>query len=216
MDHAEWLAARRLGVSGTDISTLLGLNPWKTKHALVLDKLGISKPFGGNILTHVGKVLEPIVAEWYSERNDVVLEPGVFTVSGVDKRFIGTPDFLVVGSKGGLEIKTGGIKTWDNGCPSYYECQCRWYMMITDMDYWDLCTCIVPKDRSEVPLKQGDKFLKEWVRYQPSLQYHFERSQQWESQAQAVALEFLDHLDSLRPDDQGRWTEESGSLPPFG
>ena len=36
----EWLAARRLGVTGTDISAILGANPWATPLDIWLDKTG--------------------------------------------------------------------------------------------------------------------------------------------------------------------------------
>ena len=41
MTHEEWLAARRLGVSGTDIGVLLGVNSYKSVDDLLLDKLGV-------------------------------------------------------------------------------------------------------------------------------------------------------------------------------
>ena len=210
MNHEEWLAARRLGVSGTDISVLLGLNPYKKVDDLVMDKLGIGKPFFGNAMTRAGQRLEPFVATYWATMNDKKIRQGIFTQSEIHPRFIGTPDFLLDDS--GLEIKTGGERTYATGCPDMYECQSRWYMMITDKPVWDLVACIVPKDRSEIPW--DDNELPEWIANRPLREYRFERSQDWEDRATQVALQFLARMDGLKADGE-KLLKDQGLLPTF-
>ncbi|HQE50274.1 MAG TPA: YqaJ viral recombinase family protein, partial [Fervidobacterium sp.] len=36
----EWLQFRKRGIGGSDISAILGLNPWKSPLALYYDKVG--------------------------------------------------------------------------------------------------------------------------------------------------------------------------------
>ncbi len=194
MNQAEWLEARRQGVSGTDISVLLGVNPYRSVDDLILDKLGIGKKFEGNAATRAGQRLEPFVANHWAKRNQKIIVNGAFTKSEENPYFVGTPDFLV-GDGNGLEIKTGIEKTYAKGCPAYYEAQCRWYLMLTGRPEWTLCACIVPKDRSLIP---KDDLLDQWVPRQPHRHYHFLRDHSWEERARQAALEFLARIASLR------------------
>ncbi|MDI9475820.1 MAG: YqaJ viral recombinase family protein, partial [Bacillota bacterium] len=38
--HEEWLNWRKKGIGGSDVSALLGLNPWRSPLALYYDKVG--------------------------------------------------------------------------------------------------------------------------------------------------------------------------------
>lgn len=219
MNKAEWLAARKTGVSGTDISILLGHNAYKTESQLLMDKLGIVGPrgeFTGNAATRAGQLLEPVISDLWSWRKQVITTPGQFTRSPQNQRFIGTPDYLT-GTGNGLEIKTGIEKTWNSGCPKNYEDQCRWYAMITERPTWDLYAVIVPKDRSNIPFgnpdEQNDGSLMEWTSYRPVREYQFERNQEWEEKAQALALQFLRRVDSMKaPLELGLLTQGSNSI----
>lgn len=193
MNHEQWLAARRLGVSGTDIATLLGHNPYKSEPDLILDKLGVGKPFVGNAATRAGQTLEPYVANAWAKRHQKIIINGSFSISEENDKFIGTPDFEV-GDESGLEIKTGAENTYKAGCPKYYEDQCRWYMMIRNKQIWNLAACIVPKDRSLIP---KDDLLR-WVQSQPHREYQFHRDLRWEELARQRALDFLEKIKSLR------------------
>lgn len=196
MTHEEWLAARRLGVSGTDVSVLLGVNPYKKEDDLILDKLGVGKPFVGNAATRVGLKLEKFVADAWADREKKILIGGSFLVSKENPRFIGTPDFLFDG--GVLEIKTGAETSYKNGMPPLYEAQVRWYQLLTDSDTGHLVACIVPKDRSQVPMHETDENLLEYVKSRPHREYYIGRDQDWEDRAREVALKFLARMDALR------------------
>lgn len=211
MDIETWLAERRLGVSGTDIGILMGVNPYKTVDELILDKLGVGKKFEGNLATQVGLKLEPIVAKLWAERNKKEIVQGEFSRHKDNERFIGTPDFIAL--PGGLEIKTGGEKMYSKGCPIYYEMQSRWYMLIKDLPYWDLVACIVPKDRKEVPLHMDDDYLTEWVKNRPHREFRFERNPEIEARMIHLASEFLGRMDALRqPRQVSDWLRSSSKF----
>lgn len=161
-----------------------------------MDKLGIGKPFTGNAATRAGQRLEPLVANWWAKRNQQIITNGAFTVSQEDPRFIGTPDFLTV--FGGIDTKTGGQHVYKSGCPKYYEYQARWYNMIHGGDRWDIVTCIVPKNREEIPLKEDDEFLYQWVQHRPLLEFPFLRDRQIEQDMKDAAWQFLERLDHLK------------------
>lgn len=202
MNREEWLAKRRLGVSGSDISVLMGVNKYKTVDDLVLDKLGVGKSFEGNIFTRVGVRLESHVANCWAKREQRILISGEFNCSPKNDRYIGTTDFET-GHNEILEIKTGGWKTWKNGMPKMYEFQLRWYLMIRERPAGHLVACIVPDNRREVPDEDAD-YMMEWVANRPSREFLLERDQSWEEEASHLADEFLERIERLRnPATQG-------------
>ena len=196
LTEQEWLSARRLGVTGTDIGVIMGLSPYKKRKALLQEKMGRGKPFYESLAVKAGRRLEPLVANAWSARNQIIVTQGLFTASPENRCYIGTPDFLTPDR--GLEIKTAGAHIFANGCPKHYEMQCRWYAMITGRDRWDLSCCIVPKDRAEINLSVSDEDLYQWVKDQPHQEYTFYREPIQEALMRDWANEFLTELKLLR------------------
>jgi len=65
MSNEEWLQYRDLGIGGSDISVLLGQNPYATKIQLFFQKLGLTDPpnLSENESVHSGKRFENIILE---------------------------------------------------------------------------------------------------------------------------------------------------------
>lgn len=187
MTEAQWLAKRKMGITGSDIAAIMGLNPWKTREQVYLDKIGQGKPFTGNDATRAGQRLEHPISSFWSKTNQIIITQGEFTAHPEEPLFIGTPDFLH--PFGGLEIKTGVEGTFKKGCPVYYEYQSRWYMMLTQRKRWDLLACLVPKDRSLIP---PDGEVWEWLPFQPMRDYRFERDLNIEEAMKLSAYRFID------------------------
>jgi hypothetical protein len=70
--------------------------------------------------------------------------------------------------------------------------------MICGGDHWDIVVCIVPKDRSEIPLHESDEFLYRWVANRPVKEYPFFRDKNIEESMKIAANRFLDRLDSIK------------------
>ena len=195
MNRESWLAERRLGIGGSDIAILLGLNPWKSEQDLIMDKLDLipqKDQFQGNEATRAGNRLEPFVANWYAERHHVILMDGKRVVSPKNDRFIGNLDYAY--NSGILEIKTGAEKSYNSGCPEMYKIQTAWYMMISEREEGVLCACIVPKDRKEIPTERID----EWIKLRPLREYQFRREPMLEEKMTLAGERFLKKLDALR------------------
>ena len=56
----EWKKKRMYSIGGSEVSILLGINPWKKEIDLVKDKTNLSAPFNGNIATRWGNILENV------------------------------------------------------------------------------------------------------------------------------------------------------------
>jgi putative phage-type endonuclease len=67
----EWRCARRVGIGGSDASTVLGLNPHGSLLALWLDKTGRTKDRGDTAATEWGRRLEPLIAEWFTDTTGI-------------------------------------------------------------------------------------------------------------------------------------------------
>jgi predicted phage-related endonuclease len=72
-DAAADPAQRALGIGGSDIAVILGLNPYKTPLDLYLEKRGIWRDEGESEAAHWGRVMEPVLVREYSRREQVVV-----------------------------------------------------------------------------------------------------------------------------------------------
>ncbi len=128
----QWLNDRKEGVGGSDISTILGLNPHKSPHQLWMEKTGRSDENVDNNFTRAGVKLEPMVADWFEETTKLqLINPGnVVTKHATHDWILGTPDRETVDKelvRGILEIKTTGHAIDPDNLPLPWFCQVNWY-----------------------------------------------------------------------------------------
>ncbi|MEI7673699.1 MAG: YqaJ viral recombinase family protein [Deltaproteobacteria bacterium] len=136
MDGPQWLEERRRGIGGSDVSAILGMNPWRTAFQVYQEKRKEVSDWQGNKVTDWGKRMEPAIRQWYSDatgRNVRVPEKILyhaqypFMLASLDGF---TDDGRVV------EIKTArSSKGWGEPgtaeIPDYYALQCQHYMIVT-------------------------------------------------------------------------------------
>jgi len=60
---------RKKGIGASDVSAILGVNPYKTPVDVWLEKTGRSKPGEGNVYTEAGTKIEPVVADYFQDRS---------------------------------------------------------------------------------------------------------------------------------------------------
>jgi len=134
MERQEWLEKRKLTLGGSDTPVLLGLNKYKTRYQLWLEKTGQADDFDGNDATEWGNRLEEPVAQAFADATGLtVTKPDgeIYYTKGYEWMHA-SPDRLV--SDGGiLEIKTTGAHNkhlWDDGPPPHVLCQLQHYLNI--------------------------------------------------------------------------------------
>jgi len=138
-NRAAWLAARSKGIGGSEITSVLGLNPYQTPYALWERKTGRIADFGENKYTRAGNYLEPVVAQMFEDATG-------FEVRTPEKEhyqhpnyphLLGTPDRFVSTKKGDavLEIKTTQKRITredvTEGAALAWYFQVMWYCGIT-------------------------------------------------------------------------------------
>ena len=151
-NREQWLKARKRFIGGSDVSCILGLNPYKTNVQLFREKKGIVEPddLSDNPLVQYGTQAEEHIRALFSlDRSDLKVEyikdnswrntDYPFAAASLDGF---TTDEN--GRKGILEIKTSTITTsqqankWKDQIPDNYFCQVLFYLGVTGWDYVDL------------------------------------------------------------------------------
>lgn len=148
LSELEMLDLRRKGVGGSDVSAIVGMNPWKTGHDVWLQKMDLYKPEVGEAAMW-GRLLEPIIGQEYARREGVqIYQPEPRFVRDKDYDWIlGNLDFLVRGRPIGVDPKTAGLRqaprwgeTETDEIPEEYLLQMQWYLYITraTIERWDV------------------------------------------------------------------------------
>ena len=198
----EWLKARQDYIGGSDVSCIMGLNPYKTNRQLYDEKKGITKPadLSDNALVKYGSKAEkyirglfeldhPELKVEYVPNNSWHNTDYPFAAASLDGS---TTDEN--GRKGILEIKTATITSaiqsqkWKDAIPDNYYCQVLFYLGVTEFDYVDL--------RANLKYEYPDKPL-----YIVTRDYHIERSEVEKDKQMVMdaAAEFAKQLKNNTP-----------------
>lgn len=143
--HEEWLEMRKNSIGGSDASSILGLNPWKSNVKLWLEKKGIeeAEDISNKAIVKFGIDAEKSIRELfaldhkefkvqYLENNLWVNDKYTFAHASLDGWLSYKDDEDNI--KGILEIKTTN-KEWADDIPDYYYAQLLHYLMVTEFDF---------------------------------------------------------------------------------
>ena len=146
-NSADWQEYRQneKRIGGSDVATILNLNPYKSAFVLWLEKTGQIQPKPvENEYVEWGNILEPIIRDKFKRetgfkvfQNNFVLqhETHEFMIANVDGEVI---DPAFGGKRGVLEIKTASERmknNWENGCPNNYMLQIQHYLACLNYEY---------------------------------------------------------------------------------
>lgn len=146
----EWLAARRLGIGGSDAPVILGLSPWRTPYELWEEK---TSPPGAVIAPEVneamiwGTALEAAVMGEYKRRaGRDVIEVGLMR-HPAHAWMIGSPDGLGADDGRIIEIKTtrsgqGWGEQGTDEIPLHYLTQVHHYLIVSGAPIADVAVLI--------------------------------------------------------------------------
>lgn len=116
MSRDEWLKARGEGIGSSDMATIVGLNPYRTRYDLWLEKTGQKAPedLSDNPAVYFGNVLEDVVAQEFARRTGRKVRRDNFIRRHPDHPWmLANLDRQIVAEDGGepeiLECKTAGF-----------------------------------------------------------------------------------------------------------
>lgn len=81
MERDAWLQERTKGIGGSDVATVLGLNPYKTPLSLWEEKTGKTKGSPAGEASYWGTTLEDVVAKEFSKRTGMKIQRVNFLLS---------------------------------------------------------------------------------------------------------------------------------------
>ena len=129
----EWHEARK-GLGGSDIASVMDMNPWKSAFTLYAEKTGlIENNIEPSIPMQMGTAFEPVIRELFEKNNSEWLkvhETGTWA-SIEEPRSVANPDGIIEwddGSLGVLEIKFSRMY-WDK-LPEHYNLQVQHYLSV--------------------------------------------------------------------------------------
>jgi len=164
--YESWLEARKLGVGGSDISAIAGVNPFKSAIDVFLEKTG-RLVVQENQKMRWGKILEAPVAAEYAESegvsvhrvNAILQHPKhEFALVNLDRLIVkngkgldsGSPvhEHLLKYGNGPLEVKTTGwAKAWEGGeIPDFNYTQLQWQLGITGLKWGQFAVLVSGQD----------------------------------------------------------------------
>lgn len=134
-------------IGGSDIGTIMGVNPWKSPYTLWAEKTGLVQPddISDNDAVWFGVKEEDIIAERFTMKTGLKVRKSNYAYGCLEFPFLkGHVDRLASKGKWGLEIKTTSSwnKTkYDEGeVPESHWWQCQFYMFVTGYNMWYLAT----------------------------------------------------------------------------
>jgi putative phage-type endonuclease len=144
--RADWLAARREGITATDIPAILGLNKYKTAIDVWTEKVApgpddFNPQIGEGEAALWGIVLEDVVAKTWAEHAGLKVrrigiiahEEHSWQRASLDRLVLDCPD-----GRCGLEVKTrsGYVgESWDKAIPDDVKAQVRWQLHVSGLDH---------------------------------------------------------------------------------
>lgn len=131
-DHDEaWYAARRAGITSTDIPAILGVDPWRSEGDVAREKAGEeTQPSPEQARRfRLGLALEDAIKAEEEVEHGIALRRVRRILTHHDIPWALTSlDYERVGERTIVEVKTSSGREWDDGLPDRVEAQVRWQM----------------------------------------------------------------------------------------
>ena len=173
LSRDEWLKVRKKGIGSSDAATAIGMNPYQSQLELWMVKTGrdagLPKPNSDDPKSPVywGHVLEPIVAEQYSQQTGrkVRRVNAVLQHSDPDKHWmLANLDYSVAADDEVqiLECKTAGefgSRLWKEGVPDYIQCQVQHQLAVTGKQAADVCVLLCGQELKIYRVERNEELI---------------------------------------------------------
>lgn len=168
MAHDDWLDWRRQGLGGSDIAAICNMSRYRSAMNVYLDKLGEIPPLEDNPKMKAGRILEPVIADWFAEetgmkvqrRNSIFQHPK-------HPHMLANIDRWLPGQNAGLECKNTAEYCKDDwagtGAPNEYVLQCNHYMAVTGAERWYIAVLIGGWDFQWRVIERDDDLIRNLI-----------------------------------------------------
>lgn len=173
-DREAWLAARRKGISASEIAAVLGISPWESPFSLYWRKVN-GWGFDASPAMEWGNRLEDaIAAKWSDANSEFEVTAGGLEESTFQPWMLATPDrILYQGSlmpHAVLELKTAhSADGWGEpgtaDIPVYYRAQVLWQMAVVEVRVGFVAVLIGGSDYREYTVLRDEKDIAVMVEH---------------------------------------------------
>ena len=175
----DWLKHRQLGIGGSDIASMLGINPFHSPLALYWDKISnIEIDEEENVPAEVGIALEPYMKKklikWFAinEGRDVMIHDCKYILQHPENPLaLANVDGIPILPNGELrlaEYKTTSernYKLWEgDNVPDYYYLQTQWYLYTTGLEICYLAFLIGNRKFDVKIIERNDAVIEQLVK----------------------------------------------------
>jgi putative phage-type endonuclease len=139
MTHEQWLSERSRGIGGSDGAAIMGMNPHKTADQVYAEKKGEIPPAEDTERMEAGRRMEPVIAEWYADREGerianvnriLVHDKYDFIRANVDRRIVGKKKVLECKNVDSMVFRFGDWgEEYTDQVPEYYYIQGHHYTL---------------------------------------------------------------------------------------
>jgi putative phage-type endonuclease len=139
MTHEQWLSERSRGIGGSDGAAIMGMNPYKTADQVYAEKKGEIPPAEDTERMEAGRRMEPVIAEWYADREGerianvnriLVHDKYDFIRANVDRRIVGKKKVLECKNVDSMVFRFGDWgEEYTDQVPEYYYIQGHHYTL---------------------------------------------------------------------------------------
>ncbi len=165
----EWLVERLRGIGASEVSTILGLNPWDSPYALWCRKTQQIPPAEENLPMRLGHLMEPVLTSLYEEKTGATLsDPGEYTIyvhpehiwlrATLDRLARNDHTFMPV------ELKTANLnmaKEWtETSAPLGYQTQLQIQMACTGTTEGEIAALVGNDKFYIIRYERNDEFLE--------------------------------------------------------
>lgn len=168
IDKIAWLKYRKQGITGTDASSICGLNPYKSAVQVFVDKTTEEVEEFDNESMRQGRDLEAYVAERFCELYEKkVRRVNAICISDEYPFMLADFDRVIVGEKAGLECKTVSAYSadkWSDGkIPLHYQLQCQHYLAVSGYDCWYIAALILGKEFIVHKIERDEELIRNLI-----------------------------------------------------
>lgn len=164
MSHDDWLKWRQKGIGGSDVAAICNMSRYKSAMNVYLDKIGELPPLEDNPKMKAGRMLEPVVADWFAEETGYkVWRQNALFQHREQPFMLANIDRWLPGQNAGLECKNTSEYCRDDWsgtqAPREYVLQCNHYMAVTGADRWFIAVLIGGWDLQWRVIERDDELI---------------------------------------------------------
>lgn len=177
-DPEKWLELRTIGIGGSDVGAIMGMNKYASPLTIYLSKKNV-EGFKGNAATEWGHILEEPIRKKAAEELgiEIISVPGMYTSNDIPYMnanidgLCHAENQVTIGGEtveglGGFEIKTStsGEGFEDDEIPDSYYCQVQHYMAVTNLPWFILTAFFLnTKTVRHYVIRRNDEFIYEKI-----------------------------------------------------